>query len=124
MTKIKIKITCYSLLFSSLATTSANEIQDYNIYHQQVIEAEKFIASGKYDSALLVFERLFNDYDFVFLSEYQIASQLSLYLNDNQKAINYLKQGISSGWKLKSIKKNAYLKPLLKGEEWKSVKKE
>ena len=40
------------------------------------------------------------------------------------EAIGYLKQGILSGWEMKSIKKNEYLKPLLKGEEWKSIKKD
>lgn len=121
---IKITILFNLLLLFSLTNINANETQDYKTYHLHVIEAENFIASESYADALLVYERLFNDYEFVFLREYQIASQLALYLNYNQKAIKYLKLGILSGWEMKSIKKNQYLKPIRKGEDWKSIKKE
>ena len=120
----KIIILFIFLSFFSLAKVEANEKQDYTIYHQQLIEAEHLLASENYGNALLVYEQLFRDYDFVFLREYQIATQLALYLNDKQKAIKYLKQGIILGWEMKSIKRNEYLAPLRKDEDWKSIKKE
>ena len=112
------------LLFSLLTTLSAGENQDYERYHQRVIDAEKLIGSEHYSDALQIYEELFNDYDFVFLREYKIASQLALYLNDKQKAREYLKNGMLSGWKMKSIKRNKYLERLREGEEWKAIKKE
>ncbi len=112
------------LLFFFIGTVNAQEKQDYKIYHQQVIEAEKLIAAENYDSALLVYEQVFDDYEFVFLREYQIATQLAFYLKDKQKTIKYLKQGILSGWEIKSIKKNNYLEQLRGDEVWKSIENE
>ncbi len=113
----------FTVIFS-LTDVIAREQQDYKAYHLQVIEAEKLIAVEKYRSALDIYEQLFNEYEFVFLREYQIAAQLALYENDRQKAIAYIRQGIVSGWTLKSIKRNKYLTPLLEDGNWKSIKKE
>ncbi len=110
-------------VFSSLVI-NAGEHQDYEIYHQQVIKAETLIASENYTEALLLYEQLFIDYDFIFLREYQIASQLAFYDGNIQKSLEYIKQGILSGWEIKSIKKNEYLTPLFKDEAWKSIEKE
>ena len=109
---------CFSPSYSPL-----NQEQDYEVYHQQVIEAEGRIAAEKYEEALQIYEELFDSYDFVFLREYQIATQLALQLSDTQKARQYLKSGILAGWKMKSIKKNKFLSPLREGEEWESIKK-
>ena len=87
-------------------------------------EALKLIASEKYDAALLVYEQLFDEYDFVFVREYQIATQLAIYVNDKQKAIKYLKEGVLSGWEMKSIKKNKYLDEFRKDKVWKSIESE
>ena len=110
-------------VFSSLVI-NAGEHQDYEFYHQQVIKAETLIASENYTEALFLYEQLFIDYDFIFLREYQIASQLAFYDGNIQKSLEYIKQGILSGWEIKSIKKNEYLTPLFKDEAWKSIKKE
>ena len=110
-------------VFSSLVI-NAGEHQDYEFYHQQVIKAETLIASENYTEALLLYEQLFIDYDLIFLREYQIASQLAFYDGNMQKSLEYIKQGILSGWEIKSIKKNEYLTPLFKDEAWKSIKKE
>lgn len=117
------------ILFYFLSIFSSNDIntiehQDYEFYHQQVIKAETLIGSENYAEALLLYEQLFNDYDFIFLREYQIASQLAFYAGDMQKSLEYVKQGILSGWEIKAIKKNEYLKPLLREEGWKSIEKE
>ena len=110
-------------VFSSLVI-NAGEHQDYEIYHHQVIKAETLIASENYAEALLLYEQLFIDYDFIFLREYQIASQLAFYDGNIQKSLEYIKQGILSGWEIKSIKKNEYLTPLFKDEVWKLIEKE
>ncbi len=127
MAKILILLHLLSI-FSSPGNSSpvinAREHQDYEFYHLQVIKAETLIASENYTEALLIYEQLFRDYDFIFLREYQIASQLAFYLRDIDKSLGYVKQGILSGWELKSIEKNTCLKPLLNDEAWKSIEKE
>lgn len=97
---------------------------DYEIYHQKVIDAEKLIAAQKFSEALQIYEHLFEDYDFIFLREYQIATQLALYLKETEKAEDFLRKGIVSGWQMKSIKRNGYLIKLTKTRNWKSFKKE
>jgi len=94
------------------------------MYHQRVIEAEILIVSQNHEGALQVYEELFENYDFVFLREYQIATQLALYLNDEEKAIRFLTKGIRSGWRMKSIRRNVYLSKLRATKKWKTIKKQ
>ncbi|MFX0557508.1 hypothetical protein ACOCEA_11965 [Maribacter sp. CXY002] len=100
----------------------AKQTLDYTDYHQGVVNAETFIADEKYKEALKVYEDLFDSYDFVFLREYQIATQLALYLGDRQKAKKLLIEGIKSGWTIKSIRKNNYLDTFRASEDWKTIK--
>jgi hypothetical protein len=114
------------ILFSCsiLADAKAIKNQNYEYYHKQVIEAEKLIADEKYSDALFIYENIFSTYDFVFLRDYQVATQLALQLNEEKKAKDYLKKGIESGWKMKSIKKNKYLSKLFTDPTWKSIRTE
>ncbi len=120
--------TCLTLLVSLQVQTigqtksSDESNQDYTQYHHQVIEAEQLIVGQKYKEALLMYDEIFNAYDFVFLNEYQVATQLAVAVNDHEKAIKYLQEGIEAGWTLKSIKKNEYLKKMQEGPEWKSIR--
>jgi hypothetical protein len=120
----KIIILLYLLSFFSFANLNVNEMQNYETYHLQVIEAEQLIASENYSKALQVYEQLFKEYHFVFLREYQVATQLALYLGDMEKAKEYLKKGMLAGWELKSIKKNKSLSALRSDVNWRSIKKE
>lgn len=97
---------------------------DYSIYHSKIVDAETFITSEKYDDALRMYKSLFLDYDFVFLRDYQIATQLALFLNDKEESKRLLIKGIKSGWTMKSIRKNSFLNALRKSEDWKSIKNE
>ena len=96
--------------------------QNYEKYHQQVIEIEQLITLEKYQAALFLLEELIQDYDFVFLREYQIATQLALFVKDVPKTKRYLEKGILAGWRIKSIKKNNFLKTLPK-KDWTAIKK-
>jgi len=119
----KIRILYILFFLFSLVSIKATEKQDYKFYHLQVLKAETFIASEKYKKALQIYETLFVEFDFVFLKEYQIATQLTLHLNNLPKAKELIQNAMLAGWKMKSIKKNTYLKKLRKDEEWKSIKK-
>lgn len=122
MTKFIILFYLILLCCSSIIHASGN--LDYTIYHQQIVLAETLIASEKYEAALQVYETLFNEYKFVFLRDYQIATQLALLLNEEQRAKTFLINGIKSGWTIKSIRKNRFLDELRKNEDWKSIKKQ
>lgn len=98
--------------------------QNYEAYHKEIVEAEKLISSEKYEDALLLYVALFNEYDFIFLKDCQIATQLAFYLKDEQKGIQYLKKGILAGWEIKSIKKNKFLSKTFDDQQWKTIKKD
>ncbi|MEB2778732.1 hypothetical protein SYJ56_25715 [Algoriphagus sp. D3-2-R+10] len=90
-------------------------------YHQQIIKAETLLSVEKFKEALAEYEKIVESYDFVFLRDYKIASQLALYIGDEEKALYYIQKGISSGWDLKELKTNKFLKPLHRLEHWKSL---
>ena len=117
----------FTLLFIvsylSASTIHINPSTDYKQYHLKVIEAEKLIIEENYQKALPIYEGLFETYHFIFLREYQVATQLALCVNAPEKAEKYLKSGILAGWTLKSIKKNKYLSSLWKTGDWKRLKK-
>ncbi len=109
--------------FFSASTIHINPSTDYKQYHLKVIEAEKLIIEENYQEALHIYKALFETYDFIFLREYQVATQLALKTNAPEKSEKYLKKGILAGWTLKSIKKNKYLSSLWETVDWKKLKK-
>lgn len=114
---------CIFPLFT-LVFAANNENRDYLNYHKQVIEAESLIVQEKYREALGSYEKVFSTYEFVFLRDYQVATQLALYLNEKQKVLCFLKEGITAGWELKEIKKNSFLATVRDYSEWKYIEKE
>lgn len=114
---------CIFPLFT-LVCAANNENRDYLNYHKQVIEAESLIVQEKYREALSSYEKVFSTYEFVFLRDYQVATQLALSLNEKQKVLCFLKEGITAGWELKEIKKNSFLAPVRDYSEWKYIEKE
>lgn len=99
----------------------AYESPDYLEYHKQITAAEKSIGEHQFKAALEQYAQIFERYDFVFLRDYKVASQLALYLDDRAKAFEYIRAGMSAGWALKDIKKNKFLKPLQKDSEWTEI---
>ncbi len=108
------------LLFSLISISFCPiKEQNYQYYHEAILEAESFICNENYKAALEIYEALFNKYEFVFLKEYQVATQLAIQNNDLELANIYLKKGILAGWEIKNIKLNSFLKVLLKTEKGK-----
>ena len=116
-----IPIAC--ILISTNLMASQNQL-NYVIYHRQIVQAEKLIVNEKFEDALKIYEQTFSTYDFVFLREYKVATQLALQVGNHERAFAYLRKGISAGWSRKSIRKNKYLSGLRDYEEWKSIKEE
>ncbi|MCB0488068.1 MAG: hypothetical protein KDC99_06315 [Cyclobacteriaceae bacterium] len=98
--------------------------EDYLEYHRQITEAESLIAEERYEEALRIYNNVFSSYDFIFVRDYKVATQLAWYMKDRDQTFGYLHDAVKSGWTLKSIKKNDFLKPLRKEPEWKKTKKD
>ncbi|GAA0890680.1 hypothetical protein GCM10009122_03590 [Fulvivirga kasyanovii] len=112
------------LLTLSFSNSISSETQDYRRYHKQINEAEKLISNEQFKEALNIYNDVFNAFDFVFLKDYKVAAQLALYLNEKEKAFEIIKQGITAGWDLKSLKRNNYLSDLHNASEWKVIVEE
>jgi len=97
---------------------------DYNKYHSKVILAEELISQEKYREALYKYEKLFNEYDFIFLRDYKVASQLSFLIGEKEKGFIYLKKAISNGWELTNIKEQKFLSKYLLDSNWKNIEKQ
>lgn len=97
---------------------------NYKAYHEQINTAENLLVQEDFSKALAVYQTLIENYDFVFLRDYKIATQISLFVGDKQQAFAYLKKGILAGWTLKELKKNKFLAPLREEAAWKTMKKD
>ena len=95
--------------------------QDHWKYHEQINKAEIRISNKEFDKALDLYEEVFNAYDHIFLKDHEIAAQLAFYTGDQEKALEYIKAGIVTGWDLKSIKKHKYLSPLQDHPKWENI---
>ena len=95
--------------------------QSFIKYHEQVNKAETLLGEEKFKEALAEYEKIIDSYDFVFLREYKIVSQLALHLGEEETAFHYIQKGISSGWEFKELKRNEFLKPLHRLSQWKSL---
>lgn len=102
----------------------ASDKSNYLTYHRSINDAEKLIAAQQYGEALVIYRQLLSTYDFVFLRDYRIATQLALHTGNPTEAFVFLKKGIASGWTLKSIKKNKFLKKLRSSGDWETVKQQ
>lgn len=114
----------FELSQSFTAENQEHGQRDYIDYHRTIADAEKLIAHQKYQDALSSYKRVFATYDFVFSRDYKVATQLALYVGSTDEAFTYLRKGIASGWTMKSINKNEFLKPLKSHTEWVTIEKQ
>ena len=111
------------LIVFALSGFQDDDSLDYREYHKQIMEVERLLCEEDFGEALVRYEQVFERYEFVFLRDYKVASQLALYLGDKKKAFNYIKKGIVAGWLLKDLRKNKYLKQLRSDPEWTTMER-
>lgn len=111
-----------TIAFSSTVICLKAQTYNYNTYHQKVIRSEQLISEKKISKARQSLDSLFEEYDFVFLRECKLATELSIFQNDYASAFRFLRYGILGGWSIKSIEKNRSLKPLRKDPRWNMMK--
>lgn len=90
-------------------------------YHKEVIRCEQLISESRFKEAVDGFDSLFNQYDFVFLRDCKLATELCVFENDLELGFRFMRLGISNGWTLKSIKKNKNLKICRDDPAWQSI---
>jgi len=90
--------------------TSADTKKDYTSYHQQIRKAEELIVDQKYPEAVQVYRLVFDSYEFLFLRDCKVATQVALHAGETDAAFYFLRSGFKNGWELKSARKEAWLK--------------
>ncbi|WP_405205370.1 hypothetical protein [Aquimarina sp. LLG6339-5] len=119
MTKffLSINLICYLLV-----STKSNAQENYLNYHSKVIECEELIVEGKYTSAINIFDSLFKQFDFLFLRDIKVATELSAFEKDYESGMKFAELGIKAGWTIESINKNDNLRSLKEQQEWTKIK--
>ncbi len=102
------------LLFS----TKSKAQENYLNYHSKVIECEQLIIERKYSTAINLFDSLFKQFDFLFLRDIKVATELSAFEKDYKSGLKFTRLGIKAGWTLESINKNDNLRSLKEQREW------
>ncbi len=106
---------CFSIFNKSVAQ------ENYLDYHSKVIECEQLIVEGKSTAAIEKYDSLFSQFDFLFLRDVKVATELSAYKKEHESALKFIRPGIKAGWTLKSINKNDKLKSLREHVAWKKI---
>lgn len=112
----------FNVLFA--CKSNVDENQDFRNYHSQIIRAENLISQEKYEDALKIYDKTINAFNFTFLRDNKIASQLALYTENKDKALRYIKISIIGGWELSELKKNKFIATHLEESEWQNIEKD
>lgn len=118
MTKFPVSIIFIGCL---LVFIKSNAQENYLNYHSKVIECEQLIVEGQYTSAINMFDSLFRKFDFIFLRDIKVATELSTVEKDYESGMDFIRLGIKAGWTLESINKNNNLRPLKGQREWAKI---
>ena len=118
MTKFSLTLILIGCL---LVSTKSNAQENYLNYHSKVIECEQLIVEGKYTSAINIFDSLFKQFDFLFLRDIKVATELSAFEKDYKSGLKFTRLGIKAGWTLESIKKSDNLQSLKEYSEWAKI---
>src|SRR6056297_1606639 len=118
MTKLSLTIIiiCYLLI-----STKSHAHENYFNYHSKIIECEQLIVEGKYSTAINMFDSLFNQFDFLFLRDIKVATELSAFEKDYDSGLKFTRLGIKAGWTLENINKNDNLRSLKQHREWSKI---
>ena len=110
-TKNHVFFLCVILLVTGYNLKAQNSYLDY---HYEIIEAEQLIVEHRIEEALSRFDALFEAYDFVFVRDYKVATQLAVVSQNKTAALEYMRRAIGSGWEPEEIKKNKLAEDLFK----------
>ncbi len=89
-----------------------------------MVAAEELIAEREFADALEIYDDVFEKFNFIFLRDCKVATQIALQAGNKQAALNFLRFGIKQGWELKDIKKNNHIQKHLDPADWKAIKTE
>lgn len=87
---------------------SEYEKEDYVLYHHQKIVANFHIINKQFDSAQIVFDRLFQKYPKHFYKDVHNACLCEIELDNYTKALNYAKELVLQGYEMVDFERNSF----------------
>ncbi|MEL6535077.1 MAG: hypothetical protein AAFQ98_06680 [Bacteroidota bacterium] len=115
------KLISLAFLLSYLPS-HATDTPDYSEYHKAVTAIEEHLVAEQFQEALAGYEELLSSYEFVFLRDLKVASQLAAYLGQDAKACAWVRRGMAAGWSWKQIRKMSILQDNIPASDWDLLK--
>ena len=98
------KVVSILIIFLIISCQSKDKL-DYMEYHKDILNAEKYIINRNFNGAIVIYDQLFEDYDFEFIRDILIAAQLSLYEGNKDKCFQLISKSFLNGAELSILKK-------------------
>lgn len=99
----------YLFFLLSFFSLNAQKNDNYFDYHDKINKAEiLYFLEKKTDSSLLVYDEVFNDFEFIFLKDLLVAAQIAKF--NNKEFDKYIFKGFEFGLKIDDLKRFPVLK--------------
>lgn len=95
--------------------------QDYFAYHQQVNLAEEYIVQEDFDSAQVMLEAVLTHYEFRFVKDLLLASQINLLLGHMEKGKYWAEEAFKGGYTLNCLRHIGVFKRRLTTSDWEQL---
>lgn len=95
---------------------------NYFEYHESINQAEEYFSNEQFDEAIVVYDKVFQKYDYVYVKDYLIAAQIAILINSEETAFRYLEEAMKSGYTSESMEKFPLFHELINTEEWNILK--
>lgn len=107
-----------ALAFSLIIWNSFLYGQDYISYQTRVNQAETNILDSNYNKAILIYDSLFKEYDFVFAKHCYTAIQLAVEQKKWDLAFEFIEKGVKQGITVKIIENSPVMKNIINNDSW------
>lgn len=114
----KTKTIIFSLLMWTSLVSVSQPSTTYFDYHRTITECEEIIATRQFNTALHRLDSLFEAYDFIFLRDIKLATQLALYEQNLEIGFDLFRLGLENGWSIKEISKLPDIGPFKMQAQW------
>lgn len=93
--------------------SAQNKSKNYFVYHDNINKAEKlFFQENKIDSSMFYYDKVFKEFDFIFVKDIVNAIQIAVYTKKPYK--KYIEIGFENGLKIKHLQSIPILIPIYK----------
>jgi hypothetical protein len=108
----------------SVSLYSQPSDKNYLDYHQEILRIENLLVERNWNAALELYVDLSDQYDFIFLRDLKLASQVALFAGQPNKSQYFLEKAVEGGWSKNQILSNPVLNHFFKRSELISVYRE